>query len=123
MIIITEGSDELIQLDIKDNALTAINIDDLENIKLTVTDNNVKEEFILTGATGSQKDINIISATQGQVNFVIDRNFTTRNPGISFDLIIELIFDQDGVNTYYLDNKKHSIYEYEKYIKIERVNL
>lgn len=122
MITITEGSDELIQLDLKDNNDTPIDINDLDNIIINVTDTCGDQQYGLTGATGSVKNVNIVSATAGQVNFVVDREFTKRFPGKSFDLIIEVIFDQTDINTYFIDNKKHNIIEYENYIKIERLN-
>jgi hypothetical protein len=120
---ITEGSDELVQIDVKDNADAIINIEDLSNIIIYLSSEQIVQKYKLNGAVDGEKIINTVDAAEGQVNFVIDREFTKEYTGRTFDFVIEFVFNQAGLNNYFLEDKKHNIVEYEGYIKIEKLNV
>lgn len=119
MINIIEGSDEKIELTFTDSDDNAINIDNLDNAEIEICDGEVFKLYKLSGATANEGTINVIDANQGEVNFIIDRDFTKRYAGKKFDLIITLmLIDNSGE---FKDNIRYSKTEFERFIKIERV--
>ena len=123
MIEIKEGSDEIIEFTLKDDSDSPIIIDDLEDLNIFISDEeSLKATYRVSGATGNDRNINIINSLEGQINIVIDRDFTEKYCGKHFDLIIELTLDKTSTPGIFIDDKQTIIQEFEKYIKIDRVN-